>query len=487
MLNKLITGAMFNIANIFIQVVLGLLVFREMLLFFGESDFGYWSVIMAILAHVILFEFGLGSVISKLIASDNKSQNEVDNQLVSCAFLVIFSVAAIFILLGISGLIFYHFNAQNTTFSNGTPIIIVAFLLSINFALNFVSGAFQSYLVGLFYVGTVNSIRLIINISRSLAIIGLLNWGYGVLEVAYVFFVLAFIELSLRIYFSLKAGYLDVVKLNTVTKSEFSYLKKRGGRLIFLRFNDYVRNNSSILMVGFILGSAAVVPLRISGRLMEIYVEISSSVNYLLTPYFSKVSALGDEKFYSSFKVSIAVSTTLSLFIYFNITSHAEWFLTLWLGEYSPVTLDSLLIFAFGFCIANMQGPSTSMLITKDFYKYISYLCFLEMIITLVAMFFFIKQFGVLGAAYAPVLALTLVRGGLQPYLVAKSLSVPFNRYILNIIVPAIIVSAFFFIVDFCARYLSEAFLINYVGTYLSIEAFVSLGALYCLYKRVKK
>ena len=52
MLKILVTGALYNIVNILAQILLGLVVFREMLLHFGEADFGTWSLLFAILAHV---------------------------------------------------------------------------------------------------------------------------------------------------------------------------------------------------------------------------------------------------------------------------------------------------------------------------------------------------------------------------------------------------------------------------------------------------
>ncbi|MCG7646025.1 polysaccharide biosynthesis C-terminal domain-containing protein [Alteromonas sp. Cnat3-28] len=50
MLKVLVSGALDNVVNIVTQILLGLVVFREMLLHFGEADFGTWSLLFAILA-----------------------------------------------------------------------------------------------------------------------------------------------------------------------------------------------------------------------------------------------------------------------------------------------------------------------------------------------------------------------------------------------------------------------------------------------------
>ena len=95
LLKKLITGAVFNIGNVVLQVVLGLFVFKYMLSYFGDNDFGQWSVIMALLAHVTLFEFGLNSVISRQVSVLNVSRDE-RVKVLSTAFLSILTLGGDF-------------------------------------------------------------------------------------------------------------------------------------------------------------------------------------------------------------------------------------------------------------------------------------------------------------------------------------------------------------------------------------------------------
>lgn len=485
MLKKLVTGAVFNIANILIQVVLGLFVFREMLHYFGEHDFGAWSLIMAILAHIVLFEFGLGSIISRAISINNI---EIDRKkLISTSFCIIISIAIAFIILVTIGFVIYNFQNDRFSFQDGSYLFAVITLLAGNFAMNFVSGAFQSYLIGQFFVSTVNIIRFISNIARSILIIVFIHFDYGVFSIALAFFLVALFELSCRVWFSFKAGLNKDFSTNYFSKEAFDYLKVRGGRLIFLRVNDYARNNSTILMTGAILGTISVVPLRISGRLMEIYVEISSSVNYLLTPYFSRFLNDETEKFKNKFKVSILVATSLSLLIFFNMYLHAEWFLTLWLGEFSTLTLLSLQIMAVGFCIANMQGPCTAMLISKDEYKSISYLTISEMVLTVTFIPIFIVFFGAVGAAYGLSLSLILVRGIMQPIVISRKMNISIMNYLMFLLIPTLVISLMFCGFDSLSKFLHELNGFSYMFNFLLIESLTFFLISVVIYKRVSK
>lgn len=483
LLKKLITGAVFNVGNVVLQVVLGLFVFKYMLSYFGDNDFGQWSVIMALLAHVTLFEFGLNSVISRQVSVLNVSRNE-RVKVISTAFLSIVTLGGIFLLLCISAGLWFYFSDDSLTFDDGTQILLISALLAFNFFFIFISSGLQSYLVGQFIVNTVNTIRLIINLARSLGIVTVLYMGLGITGVAVVFFVASLVEFLARYYYSIKSGLLNEIDLKLVDMATFNYLKKRGARLIFLRINDYIRNNSGILVCGALIGSSAIIPLRISGRLMEIYVEVLSSINYLLTPYFSKF--IDDESdFNKKFIISTMVSTSVSLFIYINIVEHGEWFLGVWLGSYSPITLEALFVLALGFSLANMQGPVTAMLIAKDRYQTISLLSRCEIAVTLIGMYIFVTEYGVIGAAYAVTLSLILTRGIFQTIIVCKLLSIPMTYYLSKILIAVVSISSCFILIRYVSALSVQTLSSNYMATYLTLEVFALTFVSLIIYKKV--
>lgn len=483
LLKKLITGAVFNIGNVVLQVVLGLFVFKYMLSYFGDNDFGQWSVIMALLAHVTLFEFGLNSVISRQVSVLNVSRDE-RVKVLSTAFLSIVTLGGGFLLLCISAGMWFYFSSDNLTFNDGTSILLISALLAFNFFFIFISSGLQSYLVGQFIVNTVNTIRLIINLARSLGIIAVLYMGLGITGVAFVFFIFALIEFLARYYYSVKSGLLKEIDIKLVDMATFNYLKSRGVRLVFLRVNDYIRNNSGILVCGALIGSSAIIPLRISGRLMEIYVEVLSSINYLLTPYFSKFIE-DDSDFNKKFIVSTMVSTSVSLFIYINIIEHGEWFLGVWLGSYSPITLEALFVLGLGFALANMQGPVTAMLIAKDRYKTISLLSRCEIATTLIAMYFLVTEYGVIGAAYAVTLSLILTRGILQTLIVCNLLRIPLMHYLSKIFIAVVSIASCFLLIKYGSKLSAQTLSANYIATYLTLEGFVLICVSLIIYKKV--
>lgn len=485
MLNKLVTGAVFNIANIMLQVILGLFIFREMLHYFGEQDFGLWSLVMAILAHIALFEFGIGAMISRMASIEDDKVDKAS--ILSSCFVIINSIAILFVIISVAASFSVSAYTGHTAFASSESVGLVTLLLAANFCMNFSSGAFQAYLVGKFYVGTVNSIRFIANLGRSLLILLAIQLELGITSIAAVFCFIAAFELLCRVIYSYKAGLASDVSVSNLSREALVYIRIRAFRLIFLRMNDYTRNNSAILFTGALLGTVAVVPLRISGRLMEIYVEVSTSVNYLLTPYFSKFISEDNKAMAAKFQVSIIVASCLSLFIFGNMWIHAEWFLGVWLKDFSPVTLTSLKVMAIGFCIANMQGPCTALLIAKDEYKTISYLTMSEMCLTLVLMPILISIYGVIGAAYALTISLCLARGLLQPILISKKMNVPIMRYYRLLLIPAAGMFLLFKLVGLTAEALTYALSFPYLANFIALESAILSLALILIYKRVKK
>jgi len=483
LLNKLISGAIFNVVNIIFQVFIGLLVFREMLHYFGDHNFGVWSLLMAVLSHIVLFEFGLGSIIARAISVEREKFQR--GPLISTSFFCIFILALLFSLLVLISLFLISNNVINFSFSSNVNTYLIILFLAANFALNFVSGAFQSYLIGNFYVVSTNLVRFISNLARGITILLVINYDLGIISVAITFFIIALFEFVCRLILSYKAGFKSDYKLTSVSMDSFNYLKVRGSRLFFLRLNDYIRNNSPILLVGFIIGSVSVVPLRVVGRLMEIYVEISSSINYLLTPYFSKY--IDDiESTNSKFKLSIIVATTLSLTIYLNIVFQGEWFLGVWLGDFSEVTLAALQIISFGFFIANMQGPCTAILISKDKYKSISYLTISESLLTIIISLLMISYFGVLGAAYGVCISLCVIRGIMQPIIISRIMGIKIFDYLKLMLFPILIITSGFYLIDLLSALLLANYHINYTLSFMITEASLYLILFTIIYIRIK-
>lgn len=482
MLRVLVSGALYNIVNIVAQIVLGLVVFREMLLHFGEADFGTWSLLFAILAHVKLFEFGLGSIISKLIPilknGDSRNVSYFSTAFVATALIFTVFLAALIVVALIGG--------QETLQFQGTEAFtLVLFLIGCNFLFLYLTGAFHAYLTGNFRVGRLNSVRLFINILRSVLIIGFLQFNSSVVVVAFIFALTSLLELLLLFLISVKSGFFEDLDLSTCSLSSFNYVAERGYKLFFLSVNDYVRQNALVIFCGFILGVIAIVPLRIAGRLMEIYIQISVSLNYILTPYFSSIAIGDNDSINKKFLISINCATTLSSLIFLNILFIGDWFLTLWLGDIPQYTSEVIKIVAIGFFIETMQGPCISLLISKDKNKTIMRLCILEVLLIILIIFPLVKIFGIIGAAYATVFSLGLTRGGVQPIIVSNILKIRLLTYYANLIVPTVFIALIMSLLKLVAMSLTFTNEDFTSISFIVLQAVVVIGAVFYLRSKI--
>ncbi len=437
MLKKLVYGAVFNIVNILVQVLLGLIVFREMLLHFGEADFGAWSLLFAILSHIQLCEFGLGTMISKLVPNLKKPDNNQSKTLFSTAF---YSMTALFALFSVLLVITSFFlDKLSFQFESDAPLGLVVLLLGLNFLLIFYTGSVRAYLTGNFKVGSINSVRLFINLSRALLIIGLLQFGFSVLAIAVVFAIFAALEFMFLLIMALRIGLRDDLSFRACSVESFKNVVNRGIKLFFMNLNAYSRKNAAIILGGFSLGVVAIVPLRIAGRLMEIYVEIATSLNYILTPYFSGLAPNDSNALNRSFIVSIICATVLSVFIFSNISILGDWFLIVWLTDVPEYTSEILQVMAIGFCIANMQGPCISMFISKDKNNTLMGISIVEMILLIALIFPAINMYGIVGTAYALTVSMIIPKLILQPVLISRAFGIPYFRYVFAIVTPAVV------------------------------------------------
>jgi len=203
-------------------------------------------------------------------------------------------------------------------------------------------------------------------------------------------------------------------------------------------FNRYLRNNGAIIICGIVIGTVALVPLRIAGRLIEIYVEVSTSLIYMLTPYFSSINSDKNESLNKSFQISVAAASFVSTLIFVNMCFLGEWFLTIWLGQVPEGTFEILIALAAGYCFANAQAPCTPLMISKDKNDHLMWLSILEITVLLTLIYPLIDTYGVIGSAYATFISLVIARGILQPILITRTLQISFVKYFSPVFAPMI-------------------------------------------------
>ncbi|SON52788.1 lipopolysaccharide biosynthesis protein [Vibrio tapetis] len=484
MLAKLFNGALLNILNILIQLVLGLYLFREMLIYFGAQDFGLWSMMMAMLAHIALFEFGLGGLISRVVSQSNDLDGVSQKSVVTTCYVMICSVSALFFISSVLGASLYTSSNQALSFEmKDNSLFYVCLLLSLNFTLNFISGAIQAFLIAKFHMRFINAVRLMTNIMRMIAVLTSIHYELSLEMIAVIFVCSALFELLCRAIYSYENGIRELLSLESLSKKAAIYISHRASRYFFMQMAFYVRNNSAVLFSGALLGPSAAVTWRIVGRLMEIYVEITSSINYLLTPYFSRFIHQRQQEVILKFKVSLLVTSSISALILFNIFQHSEWFLGVWLGEYPPITIESLQLLAIGFCLVNMQGPCTSMLIAKDKYQIMSYISIGELVLTLVLMPILMNLYGNIGAAYALLCAHTVIWAMYVPWIMAKQLSLSLSSYYLCLAAPTLLVWLVFQAFDLCSNWLLSATHVPYIVNFIALEITLVVAVLVIAYR----
>jgi len=482
LIKKLFSGAIANILNLLLQLVLGLWVFRELYNYLGEYDFGIWAILFAVFAHVVLFEFGLGMVITRHSSKDLENINEADTNLIESCFktFYLFSVVVIlFSLIGVS--LFSMLFTENGEFNHGDSIILVSMLIAGSFIANYLSGAYQAYLLGCMQHGFVNKIRLITNLSRSFLILMSIECNLSVVLLALIYILTSLFELVLRINKCNSLGLaFNPLKSQYKLLKIFDVVKDRGKKLIFLRVNDYARNSAPILVASSFLGASAIAPLRVSGRLMELFTEVMMSFNFVLTPYFSKISTTNDQGLNKKVVYSIIISTAFTSLIFANLVIHGEWFLGIWLGQFPPETYSILVWFAAAFSVSNMQVPLNSFLIAKEHYDEVSFLAIIELILTLTCLIAGVYLWGIMGAAYALLCSMLIVRLLIQPKVAANVLKMKLHTYYGALFLPALAIYVFIFII----QHLNNMLNITVIGSnatqiIIQIVALLSLSVVF--------
>lgn len=482
MLRILFSGAVFNIINIVIQTTLGMLVFREMFLSFGENDFGQWTFIFSILTQITLFEFGLGSIVSKLTPIIQKK--EVNRQRFSTALFAIFLIGIVFLIIITVSAFFFNYFPPSLNFEADVTFSSLLFLLGLNFIFTFQGMAAQAYLNGKFKLGTLNLIKILITIIRSIGILLGLHLGLGVFFVAIMFAITSALQLLSLIGFSVKIGMLSDIGTASYTRESWHYIRAVGGRFMFMNINNYLRNNAAIIFCGVLLGAVAIIPLRIAGRLIEIYAQVTSSLVSMLTPHFSSLLEEKEGALQSTFRISMYASSAFASLIFINICFLGFWFIKTWLGEVPENSYEILVILGAGFMVANSQGPCTPIMISKDRISDIMRLSLIESVIACALMYPLVLLYEVKGSAYAVTIALLVSRGIVQPVLIARLVNISLLSYTKISVIPVLFVSTYVFVLHTISTLISEVDSFPQVFVFCLLQLLsIALFFLFCYFK----
>lgn len=409
--NQLKAGALLSYASIFINIVIGLVYTPIMIRLLGQSEFGLYSLIGALVGYLSIMDLGLGNAIVRYTAKNRAIGDKDTEASMNGMFLVLYTVIGVITV--VLGAILY-INIKNMfgatlTAPELAKAKIMMLLLIFNFAVSFPLGTFGSIMQAYERFVFIRGIHIIRSIMMPCITLPLLYAGYGSVSMVVVSTVLNISLLLITMVYCLR-----VLKVEFHFKGfDYPLLKEIAGYSFFIFLNvivDKVYWSTGQFILGIVSGTVSVAIYAIAMQLSTMYMTFSTAISGVLLPRITMMvanNASNDDLSQIMIKIGrlqyVVMALILSGFILFG-----QAFINLWAGLNYSNAYPIVLLIMIPITIPLIQNVGILILQAKNMQSFRSVVYLAIAVLNVLASILLAKMWGGLGCALATGASLTL-------------------------------------------------------------------------------
>ncbi|RKL66428.1 hypothetical protein CR203_16180 [Salipaludibacillus neizhouensis] len=394
------------------EIIAGLLFTPFLINSLGQSEYGIYALMGAMIASFTLMDFGFGNAITRYVSQYRfEGRKDKESNLIGMSILIYLVIAALALLLGIVLYYFIEDIYSSGLTTNELNIAKAIFIIAIlNLSVSFFIGALNAYIQAyekFTIINLFNFVRLIIRIA---VLYTLLSLGYKSIAVVIVDTILNLVTgIAYVVYSKFKLN----LKIS-FDKMDRKLLKEISGYSFFVFLSnlaDMFYWRVCLLILGAISGSTSVAVFAIGLTLASYYQYISGIINSKLFPRITQMVSSGvNGKDLTLFIVRTArIQVTLLGGILIAFQLYGSEFIYLWIGnDYSQAASIGLILMA-AMIINAVLYPCVMILRAKKNDGSRTILQLALMIVGLILGLFLFQWLGVIGIALGLTIAIILL------------------------------------------------------------------------------
>ena len=394
-------GAALSYLTIFLNIIFGLLVTPLMLRTMGDSEYGSYQLVGALVGYISVLDFGLGNAVIRYVAKFRAENNfkKEENFLAMC--LCIYAVISTCII--IIGTIVYF--ALPTAFpkANTSELELMGkmlLVLVVNLALSMPFSMFPGIITGREHFTFAKTIAFLRVIVRIIAIVGVLSLGGRAFAVVVadtvcniVFAVVSAIYAILVLKTKIRLSFFDVPFLKEIFAYSFFVFLAMIIDQLYWKIGQFV--------IGVVKGTEAVTPFATAMQLVTIFLQLSTAISALFLP---RVTQMVLRKASSKEMTDFLIKTGRVQFMMLGVIvvgfiTLGNQFVSLWVGSaYSEVYYITLIII-IPLTVPLIQSVGISVLQAMNKHAFRSIVYLIVTILNVALTFFLVDIWGVIGVA----------------------------------------------------------------------------------------
>ena len=425
-------GVLMNWGALAISFLVGFLLFPFVVSRLGDTWYGVWTLVNAVVSYLGLLDFGLRGAVTRFVSRDHVlGDHGHSSDVVSTALWLRLWSASCCAVIGVA-------LSMPVTRMLRIPVEMqdaasLAIGISVaSFTVNLTCGVFGGVLAGKGRFDLLSAVAIGQSVVRALGVIWLLNSGYGIMALAWWDLTLAVLAngalagLSFRVYPELRI---------TLRWPDAGIVRELWGYGVYaFLINTAVQfvYYTDALVVSAFLSAATVTVYAIGGGLIEYLRQLVSALSVTFTPFASRLDAAGRQ---DEMRRLLIWGTRVVLFVALPVEI-ALWcrgrtFIGLWMGQqYSAPAGQVLEILLLGqvFAIANLTSSGIAYGLGK--HRPVAMWACVEALANLALSILLVRPLGLAGVAWGTVVPSLAVQILFWPQYVCRLTGMPVRHYL---------------------------------------------------------
>lgn len=440
--NQLKAGVILSYINLGISCIIPLLYTPIMLSILGQGEYGLYSLSNSVISYLTLLNFGMGSAVMRYVTKARAEGRKEDIEKVVGTFTILYLVLA-FIVVAIGSVIS---GTAGSLFSHGLTdgeideLKVLMIIMTISTAISFPVSVFSSVMVSYEKYLFRRVLDILATILAPLLSLISLFMGYGAIGLAIVGLIIQIIDVPVFVLYCTKSLKIHpkFAKLDTILIKEiFGF-----SAFVFLSMIvDMMYWATDKILIGAMIGSAAVAVYNVGGVFTTILQNMSSTISNVFTPRVTTMVVLNDTmKKLSDLLIRIGrlqyliVSFILSGYIVFG-----RYFISIWAGnDYGDAFIVSLLVM-IPISVPLIQNIAYNVVLAQKKHQFRAIMYTIVAVLNVIATYFAIPYFGIIGAAACTGIAYLIGNGLVMNIYYYKVTKLDIPRFWANILKMSIV------------------------------------------------
>lgn len=412
--SSLLTGTVTRYILLGVNIGLGIFLMPFTIRHLGQTEYGLWTMVASLTYYFQLLDLGYGSsVVKQVTEADAHGDTDRVNRILS-TFLVVYGAIGLVAALGVAAMILILI----PRFPNLSPdqvhtARLLLAIMGVRVAVGFPMAVFGAATQARQRFALNNSVAIVIALVNGALTYVILESGHGLLTlvaattavsllgyVAYAFTAkVALPELSLRPSLFSRSLVREVTTLSVY--------------FFIIDIAIQVGFNLDNLVIGGVIGTAAVAVYSVAARLADYQRQLASQFNSLLFPIAVRFGSGGRA---DALRSMLVEGTTIALGLIVGVTlctvAFAEPLIRLWMGPGFEESVPALYVLAITGIVLVGQGPLGSILLGTGRHRVVAVVSLADAILNLSLSLVLVHRLGVVGVALGtgiPVIVLNVL------------------------------------------------------------------------------